>query len=84
MVAASRLKMSKSQESSFSMVWAMRGGMSLRVRGVARWLGAWGAVGGTGQTKRHEVQIRNCVASSVVFPVPVEVTTFDVMTLRKP
>lgn len=41
MVAASRLKMSKSHESSFSIVCAIRGGMSFKDSGVIRLLGMW-------------------------------------------
>lgn len=46
MVAASKLKMSKSQESSFSIVCAIRGGMSFNESGVIRWLGMWWGSGG--------------------------------------
>lgn len=52
MVAASKLKMSKSQESSFSMVWAIRGGMSFNDRGVIRLLGMWWGSASKGTDER--------------------------------
>lgn len=58
MVAASRLKTSKSQESSFSMVWAMRGGMSFSDSGVIRWLGMWWGSERKGGDERGSVQIK--------------------------
>lgn len=56
MVAASKLKMSKSQESSFSMVWAIRGGMSFNDRGVIRLLGMWWGSVNKGTDKRGRLE----------------------------
>lgn len=67
-VAASKLTMSKSQESSFSMVWAIRGGMSFNDRGVIRWLGMWwGSVSGRRQERKRsdeEEEDRNVLFTS--------------------